>query len=325
MSAEIKSIIDSIFGEPRSDFGSGGWYEYNCPACAEANGGEPDNKYNMAVHLEVGDGERLWGHCWKCGYGGDIWKLVRKHGTVDDYRHLKDVVDNLNSGSLSLEENIVPEEEKPNLPSSYLKLDPADSNCFAAINYLRERGISKDIADRFNIGYTKRWEKLGGRIVIPSYDRFGDINYWVARDYTGNNKIKIINPKTDKKRIVFNERFINWYEPINIVEGPFDHIAVPNSIPLLGKTIDEDNEVYIRLYKTACSFINIMLDDDAIDNAYRIYRFLNRGRLEGRIRIIRCPEGYDPSDYYRDYGTKGIAKLIQKAFKPTDFEIATRN
>jgi hypothetical protein len=53
-------ILSNTLGDPKRDYtGSGGWYEFNCPVCAE-NNGRQDDKFNFAVNVE-----QLYGHCWK--------------------------------------------------------------------------------------------------------------------------------------------------------------------------------------------------------------------------------------------------------------------
>lgn len=193
-----------------------------------------------------------------------------------------------------------------------------------ALDYLKGRGVGSDLIERFRIGYVplKHGGMYSGRIVIPSYDAFGDLSFWVARDFTERNKVKMFNPKVDKKKIVFNEERVNWYEPITIVEGPFDHIVVPNSIPLLGKYLDEDNLIYKRLVEKSRSEIYIMLDNDAEEKAVKMYcELINTFR--GRLKIIFLPDGYDPSDYYRDYGKKGIIEMLKSARELNDAAVNT--
>ena len=77
----IKGIVDQVLGPPKRDFsGSNGWYEYNCPCCAEERMGEPDGKYNLAIQI---DETGLWGHCWKCGYHGNLSRIIKHYGTED--------------------------------------------------------------------------------------------------------------------------------------------------------------------------------------------------------------------------------------------------
>lgn len=323
----IKRIVDSALGAPKRDYsGSGGWYEYNCPCCADEKG-HVDNKYNFAV--QIGE-EGLWGHCWRCGYHGKLSRVIRDYGSAIDIADYKEELNALRetrfftlSDSTQSSINDLFDDTTLELPNGFKLIDNDGCGCLSALNYLYKRGVTDDIIAKFNIGYIGAYHgKFSNRIVIPSYDAYGDLNYWVARDYTGENEwVKILNPLVDKKSIVFNEYLINWYEPITLVEGPFDHIVVPNSIPLLGKTLDEECEVYKQVVAKAHSTINIFLDDDAVKDAHKMYRFLNT-TLPDRIRFIECPDGYDASDYYRDFGAKGIISLMRNARKLTDFEIS---
>ena len=107
-----------------------------------------------------------------------------------------------------------------------------------------------------------------------------------------------------------------------MVEGPFDHIVVPNSIPLLGKVINNESAVLEALIKRSKSEINIFLDDDALKDAYRIYKFLNSKEvLKGRINLIETPDGYDPSLLYQEYGYKSIMEMLCSAKKISEYEL----
>jgi hypothetical protein len=321
----IKHILDNVLGTPKRDYsGSGGWYEYNCPCCADEKG-YTDGKYNLAVQI---DDSNMWCHCWRCGYVGKLSKLVRDYGTPMDSAALKDEFEAIKSsrmyslGSLSDDDVQTLQFEELQLPKGCQPLETGKYNT-KANEYLDSRSVGKDIREKFKIGFVGPFNgKYSERIVIPSYDMYGNLNYWVARDYTGNAKCKIYNPNVDKKSIVFNEGLVNWYEPITLVEGPFDHIVVPNSIPLLGKSIDEESAVYKALLRKSHSKIIIMLDDDAKDNAMRMYKFLDI-EFKGRVRIIDCPDGYDASDYYRDFGKSGIISLMRSAHKLDDYTLAT--
>ena len=320
----IISILNNVLGEPKKDYTSGGgWIEYNCPCCADELG-HPDGKYNFAVTTE-----ELYGHCWKCGYSGKLSRIIRKYGSENDLSDYKDELAAYKESrlfTLSGDVNDSVEEldqvDGVMLPDGFKLIDTGVEN--EAMKYLRKRGVDDFLIKKFNIGYCGRGHGIySERIVIPSYDMFGELNYWFGRDYTGkNDQWSKLNPKIDKKSIVFNEYFINWYEPITLVEGPFDHIVVPNSIPLLGKSLDEDSLVYKMLLSKAHNTINILLDDDAIETAYRMYKFLNNV-MKDRIRLIECPDGYDASDFYKDFGKKGMVRLLRNAHKLDDFTLAT--
>ena len=162
-------------------------------------------------------------------------------------------------------------------------------------------------------------------VIIPSYDAFGNLTYYAGRDFTGKDKWNKKNPDIPKTDVVFNEELINWYEPVTLCEGPFDHLVVPNSIPLLGKSLDETYLIYKTLMNKAKYLVNIMLDSDAVATAHKNYNILNTGTLRDRIRIIYCPEGYDPSDVYKHFGRKGILKLLASARKLDDYTLTKLN
>lgn len=322
----IKNVMDKVLGEPRREFaGGGGWYEYNCPCCGEDHGG-PDNKYNFAVQI---DEQNLWGHCWKCGYHGKLSRIIKRYGTtsdMDEYREELTALKESNYYSLTKFSTDVDDvfiDHELELPSGFKLINSEDWFSKFAYKYLIDRGLDDTIIKNFKIGYLGVDQgKLSNRVVIPSYDAYGDLNYWVARDYSGKSYRKILNPDIDKKKITFNEQLINWYEPITLVEGPFDHIVVPNSIPLLGKTIDDECDVYKKIIAKSHNTINIFLDDDATESAYKMYKQLNYV-LPDRVRVIECPDGYDASDYFREYGRKGILNLMKTAKKLDDFTLAT--
>ena len=95
---------------------------------------------------------------------------------------------------------------------------------------------------------------------------------------------------------------------------------VPNSIPLLGKAIDEDSMVFKTLKEKLHSTVTVWLDDDAMDDAYRMYKFLNK-TFRDKVRVIESPAGYDASDYHREFGRKGIVQLLRTAHKLDEFTL----
>jgi hypothetical protein len=67
----------------------------------------------------------------------------------------------------------------------------------------------------------------------------------------------------------------------------------------------------------------VLLDDDAVNDAKKIYKLLNTTNLKGRVRLIVCPDGYDASDIYQKFGKKGIKRLMQRAEELDEFELVS--
>jgi hypothetical protein len=134
----------------------------------------------------------------------------------------------------------------------------------------------------------------------------------VTRTYV-NAKPKYLNPDSDKEQIIFNECCLNWDSDIYLVEGPFDHLVVHNSIPILGKKISD--KLMHSLFHKASANIIILLDSDAMSDAKNHYAKLNVGKLFGRIKIIELEEGYDIAKIHEDFGREGVINVMRNSFK----------
>jgi len=201
----------------------GGEHAFHCPFCNH-------HKKKLQVNFET----QKW-HCWVCNAGGHkIGILLRKINApkqiisevlklLGDYKGVKHEKDEKTEYNVSL-------------PQCYQPLwkpskDPLYTN---AISYLKRRGIGGIDILRYSMGYCSS-NGYANRIIIPSYDADGKLNYFIARDMFPNSKLKYKNPPMSKDTVCF-EMFVNWNEPIVLCEGVFDAIAIRrNVIPLLGK------------------------------------------------------------------------------------------
>jgi DNA primase len=144
-----------------------------------------------------------------------------------------------------------------------------------AIHYLKQRGVTIFDILKYRIGYCESGEYTG-KIIIPSYDANGQLNYFVSRAFYKSDTQRHKNPKVSKDIIGF-ELFINWAEPIILCEGSFDAIAVKrNAIPLFGKIIQP--ALQKKIIEERVRNIYLCLDPDALKNAIQIAeRFMAEG------------------------------------------------
>lgn len=313
--AYIASILESFLGDIRKHNENTGQISFDCPACSADKGmPEGDGKGNLEVNYN-----RDVFKCWVCkdthNMSGSVIKLIKKYG---NQKHLKDYKLFKPESKLSYEDKLHIDVK---LPEGYKKLALCTSKDFkynSAIQYLHKRGITDEIIAKFDIGYTTRGQFFN-RIIIPSYDEDGVLNYFIARWFDKHfNKMKYLNPDVEKQSIIFNEGRVNWDATLYLVEGVTDHIVVPNSIPMLGKYISPI--LLEKIYEKANANIVIFLDGDAFEDAKRLYYQLNFGNLRDRIRIILVPEKYDPSLINEKWGKRGIIKAIKGAKKLEDLE-----
>jgi hypothetical protein len=287
----VQSIIKNIFGDVRG-YAVSSQLQVNCPRCKENEHlFEPDGKFNLEINPDKKGGIF---RCWKCSnppFSGSLGKLVRLYGSKGDYEIYKSYrLSNLTDYSYDdeIEDIII------TLPKEFISFSNIDENDplhLEAYNYLvLDRKISKELILKFKLGFCLegRYKK---RIIIPSYDEYGLINYFIGRNYDFSKKgiIPYDNVKANKDQIIFNEGLINWDSTIYLVEGLFEFLSFPiNTIPLLGKTIS--TALFNKLNKYKPNIV-ILLDPDAFKNAIELYYTLYSIYIgcEDRVKIIELP------------------------------------
>ena len=174
-------------------------YYFKCPACDH-------HKYKLAINLD-----KNAFHCWICDYRGrNIRRLVRRFGAFTQLQ----VWDRL-SGQVDLtifdslfDSKVTEPEEILELPNEFKSLanSKIPATGIAASSYLKKRNITREDILRWKMGYCFSGE-YENRIIIPSFNEDGNLNYFIARKYSDNYK-KYKNPKASKN-IIFNELYID--------------------------------------------------------------------------------------------------------------------
>jgi len=176
-----------------------------------------------------------------------------------------------------------------------------------ALSYLKRRKVTKEDIIKYNIGYCE-YGKYSKRVIIPTYDKEGKLNYFISRAYEKDEYFKYKNPSYSRD-IIPNEHLINWNLPIILCEGLFDALAIKrNVIPLLGKNIQKS--LMKKLVTSKVSKIYIALDKDAIKQALQFCETLMN---EGKEVYLVEMQDKDPSDL----GFEKFTNLIQQTFPLT--------
>lgn len=310
----LLDIIIEILGNPRKENPTRGQFSFDCPVCsAEKDMPEGDGKGNFELNLN-----KNAYHCWACGgthnTHGSIGKLITKFGRKEHKNKVKKLGINLSETKLT--PKVVKELREIQLPEEFIPFEGTNPNSLPykeAWNYLtKQRNLTQDIIYKHKMGYTTEGE-YAFRIIVPSYDKEGKLNYFTGRAWSPRKKPKYKNPDLPREEVIFNEKLINWDSTIYIVEGPFDHIVVYNSIPMLGK--DLHPKLFDSLMKKANSWVVVLLDDDAWDRAKQIYSQLNVGRLYNKVKIIKMKDGYDISQVNEEFGREGVVDVLKSSFK----------
>ena len=264
-------------------------YAFHCPFCNH-------HKPKLEVQMSTSEkGENPF-ECWVCHVRGrTIKSLLRQLKVPYEQAHpILSLIRKGESAGYKIEESL-------ELPKEFKPLAQSSSQSVVANKikkYLYLRGLSDYDIKKYNIGYCMSGE-YSDRIIIPSYNAFNKLNFFVTRTY-GDSYSKYKNPSTSRD-IIFFENLINWSIPVVIVEGVFDAFAVKrNVIPILGQTIS--SELLKKLSQNKVQDIYVALDKDALKQAIRIcQQFLAMGKRVFMVDI----EDKDPSEM-------GFEKITQK-------------
>jgi transcription elongation factor Elf1 len=298
--SQLFSLLDKVLGQT-AYIRKGEEAVYFCPFCS-----------HYKKKLEVNVRTQEW-HCWICNScGKSIRSLFYKLKAKDKYF---DELYKIVGKTWKQKEK---EGEQPinlSLPDEFVPLwEPSKSFDYGhAMSYLQDRRVTMDDILRYNIGYCE-----GGiyrqRVLVPSYDRDGNINFFSARAYQEGNSYKYMLSPWPKDIVGF-ELFINWDEPITIVEGVFDAMAIRNNaIPLFGTTLTF--ALKLAIIKNKVKRVNIVLDNDALKQAVDIFDRIEDLQINQiDIHLIRLGEK-DPSILGFEVTNKLIEK--SKAFEFSD-------
>jgi len=243
------------------------------------------HKPKLQVNVKSGK----W-HCWVSGEGGhNLFQLFKKlKATKKHYDELKELSDDFVTykyvpDTKTNKEVKLPDEYKP------MWIESKEPIYKHALKYLKSRGVSSDDMIKYSIGYCEDG-LYSNRIIIPSYDGEGKLNFFVGRDVF-DSKLKYRNSPTPKNIVGF-ELFVNWEEPILLVEGALDAISTKiNSIPLFGKTIM--NALKRRILEKKVKTLYVALDNDALKDSMKIVEELMSEGIN--VHMIKMTEK-DPND-----------------------------
>lgn len=291
--SDIVNLLNRVIGNRGRQLKKANEYMYWSPFTSH-------HKPKLQINIQT----QKW-HCWISNQGGHkLFQLFRKlNANKEQYDELKDIVGE--SKSLSSFNSKV-KKKTLHLPKEFHPLWNGGDSIIKrhALSYIAKRGMSMADIIRYNIGYCSEG-LYTNRIIVPSYDSDGNINYFVGRDiYSGGMKYK--NPPISKDVIGF-DLFINWDEPIVLCEGVFDAMAIKrNAIPLFGKTIS--NTLKMRIVKRNVKTIYICLDNDAKKQALEACEYFIANGID--VHLVDLPDS-DPSDM----GFEKIQEMIDNTYK----------
>ena len=301
--------------------------------------------------------------CFSCGASGNVFTFVMDYEKVD----FKEAVSILakkagivfNKGTVSVKETKF--DKYYNMYDLALKLYQNNINSaqgVAAVNYLNDRGITKELIKEFKIGLslnkdslTKVLQKKGytnkeledyglgngihdlyiNRIMFPLFDTNDRPIGFSGRIYTGVEGSKYINTKETpifkKGELLYNyykaKEYARLEKKVILVEGFMDvirlySIGIKNVVALMGTALTKEQ---INLIKRISNNIYLCLDGD---NAGRKAMdsvgkdLVNEGC---NVSVIPLSLGYDPDEFILKYGENKFRSLYENPLSYSEYKI----
>jgi len=289
----VLGLLHNVIG--RSKPSTKGNHAFHCPFCK-----------HHKPKLEVDPKSGVW-HCWVCNEKGRTpTSILRKlHASP---ALIKEMRGYFPDGKTNLDEKVydsveLPKEYRPlSTPSTLLPYRQAKA-------YITRRGFSEQDILKYNVGYCETG-KYANSIIIPSFDKNGQLNYFISRSFEKEPKRKYNAPSCNKNSLIGLEYFINWKVPVILCEGIFDAIALKrNAVPLFGKTIPK--ALMMKLVESDVKTVYLALDNDALKEAINYsQQLINLGKDVYLIEL----NGKDPSEIGFENMTKYLHTAKQLTF-----------
>jgi hypothetical protein len=292
----VLGLLESVLGKGKPDKNKKD-HAFHCPICNH-------KKPKLIVNIFTGQY-----NCWTCHpatKGKTPVSLFKKLGVEKE--RMIEMKGYFKGDRTKIEDTEI---TRVFLPKEFISMTENDKSLEyrRATVYLKNRGINESDVRKYNIGYCKEG-RYRNRVIVPSYDKNGQVNYFIARSFEKEPYQKYDAPSVNKTEIIGLEYHINWTVPVILCEGIFDAIAIKrNVVPLFGKSITK--ALMLKLVESQVKTVYLALDKDALKEALTYSeQLINLGK---EVYLIEL-DGKDPSDL----GFTSMTELLQKA-KPLTF------
>lgn len=227
---ELKTGLTSYVQQITTASRKGGRNHYICPLCKSGSG------KNKTGAFSITDDGKAW-RCFSCDNSGDIFKLIELHENITDFS--SQVKRAAEVAGVRLDpEQIAPAARTEKAAAAdytaYYKKCAGNLNN-AAIEYITGRGISKETAIKYNIGFDAAADPgsapgaMGGefkphpepRVIIPCTSNF----YIARRILEKNDSYKAPNPKGSTTQLFNGGALYTGEKIIFLCEGIFDALS----------------------------------------------------------------------------------------------------
>lgn len=284
--AERVDFINRVLGKgaPTRD---GRNYDVRCPFCNDPDRSKRKLSINTSNDLN---------QCWVCGWSArNLLPIVKRFGTSEDVREYREKF--IGTRDETNHEQV--QYERPKLPADFslLALECKTLAQKRAMNYLLSRGLTKDDLWRYRFGTSEEGD-FNGRVIFPSFDANGYVNYYTARSTERYVKKRYINPPGRRSEVIFNEMFVDWNSELVICEGPFDAVKCgDNVVPILGNRLSERSVIFSKILENETPVV-VALDPQEQDKIHALVKLFELYAID--VKTVDLGDAKDPGDMSKD-------------------------
>jgi DNA primase len=203
-------------------------------------------------------------------------------------------------------------------------------------NYLKDLGYNYEemlLAGAVGEKNGRYFDWLGGRLIIPLIDQFGNVISFAGRRIDGGKEQKYINTRESyvfsKGKTFFNLNNLKkaknetGIDSVILVEGHLDVVSlvqggINNVLASMGTALTKDQA---RILKRYSDKVYISYDGDFAGQKASI-RGLEILKEEGLdVKVVSLPDGMDPDDVIKKLGKDGYKDLLNSAMPLIDFKL----
>jgi hypothetical protein len=255
-----------------------------CPICNKSNG-----KLKLAIRV-VDD----VCHCWVCGWSSrSFLPIVIRYfkNYSDEYR----IIFKNNSNPSLFEDNV--QNNTLKLPDGFKLLSLFEQEekleNYKFFAYLKKRSIDTDDLWKYKLGIASE-QKYFNRIIIPSFDIDGNLNYFTSRSISSKSFMKYLTCGRSKNDIIFNELYLDFAKPVKICEGPFDMFKLgSNTTCLQGCELSEDSKLFNTILLNKSEVV-LCLDSDMRYKTQVLAKTFHEYDIN--VKILDIGNNHDPGE-----------------------------
>lgn len=242
--------------------------------------------------------------CWRCHYSGSPIRLLKDFGHSSHRRRYAKEMGFTYDGAN--------EKDRIELPAEYRFV--LDHQCSMisnhALEWLENLGVSRDVVFQNRVGFCDGG-KYRNRLIFPSFDASGKLNYFVTRHLYDNNEYKWLNCQSSMRENVFNELFVDWSKPVILVESVKAYLkhfeGIENLVCGNGTKISSRHRLFEQIVLNDVPQVFVAFDAEADEEAMAAMNKFYEYGIE--TRFVKFDDAVQPDEIE----TAEFASCIEKA------------